>query len=381
MPAKTMKPAKAMKIVNCLNLIAFLALTFPWAGQNSVEYGWQAQSSSALSKLNAVHFIDRQRGWVGGNNGVLLSTEDGGASWKRIPLPESERREPLLDLWRFDSVRGCLIGEYDMFDRHPSVEWTKKTFLLRKLDVVNDWEPGELITPKPKPPQPTLSSKKSEKESDKTSAFEALPDPVLLRLFFASDQIGWACGELGTIQKTRNGGASWQTQSSPSRKILYDITGIDYQQAWIVGAGGLALRTVDGGQIWAEQPTNVNSALKAVHFVDTKRGWAVGNDGTILLTINGGNRWQKIDSGTTRNLNDVFFVNAREGWIAGDRGMLLHTTDGGSTWKDESFNTHANLNRLFFIAPDCGWAVGSSGFILKYGLIENASRPALTRPQ
>lgn len=369
-----------MKTACCLILTLFSMLTFVSADRSSAQSGWQAQSSGAISKLNAIHFIDRKHGWVAGNNGVLLSTEDGGATWKRIALPEPERREPLLDVWLLDSARGYLIGEYDMFDRHPSVEWTKKTFFLRKTELGDDWQPGELISPQPKKIQP-VSSKNNEKEPDTTSAIEALPEPVLLRIFFANDQIGWACGELGTIQKTTNGGANWRLQSSPSRKILYDITGIDDKQLWIAGAGGLMLRTVDGGQNWNEQPTNITTALRSVHFVDTKRGWAAGHDGIILLTINGGNRWQKIDSGTTRNLNDVFFVNANEGWIAGDRGTLLHTTDGGSTWNDESFSTHANLNRLFFIAPDCGWAIGGSGFILKYGLIENASRPALTRPQ
>lgn len=371
-----------MKIFFCLSLTTILLLALSAASRSDQQSGWSAQTSGAISKLNAIHFIDRQRGWVAGNNGVLLSTDNGGESWKRIALPEPEQREPLLDVWLFDSARGCLLGEYGMFDRHPSVEWTKKTFLLRRTGSDGQWQPGKLVSPKPKRTQPVQAKKKSEKENEITSSIiEELPEPVLLRMFFANDQIGWACGELGTIQKTLDGGDGWQMQTSPSRKILYDIAGIDDKQLWIAGAGGLMLRTVDGGQNWNEQPTNITTALKSVHFVDARRGWAVGNDGIILLTINGGNRWQKIDSGTTRNLNDVFFVNAREGWVAGDRGTLLHTTDGGASWNDESFNTHANLNRLYFIAPDCGWAVGGSGFILKYGLIENASRPVLTRPQ
>lgn len=371
-----------MKIFFCLSLTTILLLALSAASRSDQQSGWSAQTSGAISRLNAIHFIDRQRGWVAGNNGVLLSTDNGGESWKRIALPEPEQREPLLDAWLFDSERGCLLGEYDMFDRHPSVEWTKKTFLLRRTGSGGPWQPGKLVSPKPKRTQPVQAKKKSEKENEITSSIiEELPEPVLLRMFFANDQIGWACGELGTIQKTLDGGDGWQMQTSPSRKILYDIAGIDDKQLWIAGAGGLMLRTVDGGQNWNEQPTNIATALKSVHFVDARRGWAVGNDGIILLTINGGNRWQKIDSGTTRNLNDVFFVNAREGWVAGDRGTLLHSTDGGASWNDESFNTHANLNRLYFIAPDCGWAVGGSGFILKYGLIENASRPVLTRPQ
>ena len=370
-----------MKIAVFLTLLFVLALAdFPVIRPAAPELGWRQQSSGVLSKLNAVFFADRQRGWIAGNNGMLLSTEDGGQSWQPMLLPPKMRKEPLLDLWAFDERRLLALGEFGLFNRRPELQWHERVFLLRTEDRGALW----LDTPMARPPlQPnqTLTIKKTTKDTLEIEEPKPSPDPVLLRMAFGNSQSGWAVGELGTIQTTADGGATWKLQVIQARKILNDISAVDAQQAWIVGAAGFALHTEDSGQSWKELSTGVTAHLRAVHFVDAQRGWAVGNGGVILSTANGGIRWQQQTSGTQQNLNDVFFVvskegGAKEGWAAGDRGALLHTTDGGATWLDESPGTRANLLRLFFVKPDCGWVVGTNGAVFNYGA-KDADRPTL----
>lgn len=365
-----------MKIAVFLTLLFVLALAdFPVIRPAAPELGWRQQSSGVLSKLNAVFFADRQRGWIAGNNGMLLSTEDGGQSWQPMLLPPKMRKEPLLDLWAFDERRLMALGEFGLFNRRPELQWHERVFLLRTEDRGALW----LDTPMARPPlQPnqTLTIKKTTKDTLEIEEPKPSPDPVLLRMAFGNSQSGWAVGELGTIQTTADGGATWKLQVIQARKILNDVSAVDAQQAWIVGAAGFALHTEDGGQSWKEQTTGVTTNLRAVHFVDAQRGWAVGNGGVILSTANGGARWQAQNSGTQQTLNDVFFVSAKEGWIAGDKGNVLHTTDGGATWLDESPGTRANLLRLFFVKPDCGWVVGTNGAVFNYGA-KDADRPTL----
>jgi len=353
-------------------LALILSISFPpfSAKQQANQPVWRLQSSGVLAKLNAIHFVDRLRGWAAGNIGTVLVTADGGEKWRRVALPEYERREPVLDVWVFDGERGCLLGEYGVFDRRPEIEPGKRVFLLRSENGGASWEQNEFarLPVKParkKPARENDTDKDPDKDKERDKP-EVYPDPVLLRMFFLNKQVGWACGELGAIQTTTDGGATWRMLQTGSLRIFYAVTAVDEKQIWIAGAAGLVLHTVDGGQNWGEQPSGVTQALRAIRFVDARLGWAAGANGTILSTTNGGTRWQKQDSGTSATLNDLFFVSAREGWAAGDRGTLLHTTDGGATWQDESLNTHANLNRLFFIAPNCGWAVGGNGVIFSF---------------
>jgi photosystem II stability/assembly factor-like uncharacterized protein len=349
-------------------LALILIISFPIfsAHQQTAQPVWRLQSSGVLAKLNAVHFVDRQHGWAAGNNGTLLATDGGGEKWRRVALPEYERREPVLDVWMFDGGRGCLLGEYGVFDRRPEIEPGKRVFLLHSENGGASWRQNEFAR---LPVKPTRKKPPKENNTDKdpdNDKPEVYPDPVLLRMFFVNKQVGWACGELGAIQTTSDGGATWRMLLTGSLRIFYDVTAVDEKQVWVAGAAGIVLHTVDGGQNWHEQLSGVTQALRAIRFVDAKLGWAAGANGAILSTTNGGNRWQKQDSGTSVTLNDLFFVSAREGWAAGDRGTLLHTTDGGTTWQDESLKTHANLNRLFFIAPDRGWVVGGNGIIFSF---------------
>ncbi len=344
------------------------------------ELTWSAQSSGLIAKLSGVFFVDRDRGWVVGSNGTLLATEDGGAKWRRQSLPERQKAEALNDLWFFNAERGLLLGEYGMFNRRGDVDRSERVFLLASNDRGINWTLGELAR-LPVKQQEFVVTKRPSDGAEVLKPGGRPPDPVLTRLAFANDPVGWACGEAGAIQHTKDGGATWQMQHTLVRKLLYDVAAIDAKQACIVGAGGTVLRTADGGQNWTEQAPGVRATLRAVHFTDARQGWAVGSQGTIIATTTGGARWQPQTSNTTQHLNDVFFVSAKEGWVAGDRGLLLHTTDGGATWEDVELTTRANLTRLFFIAPDRGWVVGSSGAIYKYGPGDGPQRVSLAHPR
>lgn len=368
-------PSLHLSIFLSLCLSVFLSLCLPASGQQSE---WSAQSSGVLAKLSGVFFVDRDRGWVVGSNGALLATEDGGAKWSRQTLPEGQRNEVLNDVWLFNPDRGVLLGEYGLFNRKGDIDWSERVFLLMSKDRGANWEAGRLqrLSSNQGGQPERLSSGNSSDDSLKIG--RRPPDPILLRMSFANDQVGWAVGESGTIQRTIDGGATWTLQESPTRKLLYDVAAIDETQAWAVGAGGTILRTVDGGRNWDEESSGGAQTLRAVHFVDSKHGWAVGSKGTIISTANGGARWQRQTSGVELNLNDIVFLSAKEalgegprvGWIAGDRGLLLRTTDGGATWESVELSARANLLRLFFIAPDCGWVIGASGAIFKYGQLQ-----------
>lgn len=48
---------------------------------------WTTVSSPSRADLWAVRFISRERGWIAGESGTLLSTADGGATWSQLRSP------------------------------------------------------------------------------------------------------------------------------------------------------------------------------------------------------------------------------------------------------------------------------------------------------
>jgi photosystem II stability/assembly factor-like uncharacterized protein len=194
-------------------------------------------------------------------------------------------------------------------------------------------------------------------------------DSSLSGVAFSRDgRRGWAVGMAGTILNTRDGGGSWQLQSSGTERWLQGVTfQSDSQRGRAVGMAGTILSTRDGGSSWQPQSSGVTSGFYGVTFTsDGQRGWAVGSDGTILHTRDGGNSWQPQSSGVRSDLYGVTFTNDGQcGWAVGAAGTILSTRNGGNSWQAQSSDTESGLLAVTFASEgQRGWAVGVGGAIL-----------------
>jgi hypothetical protein len=64
---------------------------------------------------------------------------------------------------------------------------------------------------------------------------------------FTDANNGTATGDVGTILRTTNSGATWVAQSSGTTALLYGVSFTDAKNGTAVGAGGTILRTTNGG--------------------------------------------------------------------------------------------------------------------------------------
>jgi photosystem II stability/assembly factor-like uncharacterized protein len=79
---------------------------------------WAAQRSRTTATLVSVTFVDASRGWAAGTAGsgtsraraVLLSTSDGGSTWRRITL--GDRGTAFGDVVFTDQLRGFAVARY-----------------------------------------------------------------------------------------------------------------------------------------------------------------------------------------------------------------------------------------------------------------------------
>lgn len=301
---------------------------------------WRRQPSGTLAWLRAVHFIDAERGWAVGGKGALLSTADGGRTWRASDPPTDDT---LRDVFFTDERTGWIVCERDLYRLRTNDE--RRSYLLKTENGGGTWARVEVA-------------------KDDANA-------RLVRLAFADAAHGWTFGEEGALYVTTDGGATWARRRVPTRHLLLDAAFHDPGRGWLVGAGGTFLHTSDGGQTWSAglvvAPTAHDDAraprINAVSFVDERRGWAVGSGGAVYSTADGGRSWRAQATGTDADLLDVKFFDEREGWAVGAAGTALHTRDGGRHWAAVPTGTKHTLESIS-LRDRRGWAVGFGGTIV-----------------
>lgn len=239
---------------------------------------WQGRQLPSDQKLRAIAVLDAKRGFVAGDGGTLLSTEDGGRSWRQTLVDTTEN----LTSIQFVGDWGWVCG------------WTG--IILHSKDGGRTWK---------RQPTGILQGLKS--------------------IFFIDREHGWAAGWAGTILRTTNGGETWQqAKMDKSHWSLESIYFRDRLHGWAVGFGGLILTSRDGGVTWTEQESPTQAWLKSVAFDGAGRGWIVA-DNQALLSEDGGTSWKSIPVPGSPFLHRVLWLKDSL-WAVGQFGVLRSTT-------------------------------------------------------
>ncbi|MCK4577689.1 MAG: hypothetical protein KAU50_02790 [Candidatus Marinimicrobia bacterium] len=232
-------------------------------------------------------------------------------------------------------------------------------------------------------------------------------------IHFADHEHGWAVGDSGTIIATKNGGSSWQKQSSGSNSALRTVYFVDSMTGWAGGRDATLLHTVDGGKLWQRQPIPIDSSngIFTIHFSDNLLGWLIHNGGEILNTVDGGETWEPqlswdmggagrlamvdhatgyvfpaIDTSIWKTQNggqlwtaikrpqirwptDMFFVSEQKGWIVNDKlasslyvdyANVFYTKDGGESWACLDTLPEKHISAIHFADDRRGWLTTQS---------------------
>ena len=321
------------------SLLAFslaLGIATPIATRPALarQDGWRGERLGQPGKdLNAVHFIDSKRGWVAGDGGLVLRTEDGGRTWSRQVIAT---KESINDIYFRDKEDGYLLAGYQIM----VTEDGGATWRVAGRFPASDFSGAE---------------------------------PELYSVRFTSKKKGWVVGSLSRrdsvidslVLFTSDAGAAWNRQNVPAKEELIHLDFDGDKRGWIVGAGGSILHTRDAGESWIRQEPNTKATLYHVDFRDNERGWAIGSGGTILRTDNGGDTWTVIPSPVRSTLLSVKFGSDSDGWIVGRGGVILRSEDGGQTWLQQESGTKEHIYALY-LDKKMGWAVGGDGTVLHY---------------
>jgi len=333
----------ACKWVTLASLGGFTALTSPPSAA-------EGPASHDEATLRSIVFIDADRGWVVGDSGTALKTEDGGLTWRTLPTGTTH---PLDAVGMFNSQRGVAVG--GGYQPHTqigvgAVIWTDdggetwkpaETAALPPLRhlilglggkciAAGDWSPAHGTS--------VFSSRNGGQNWEPVSAEISAPvigiagtvhdfvlladDGELIRIrsetpplrvapprpgrtaiaaserFFWVDQVGGE-GQSDPLASV-DGGANWETVAATSPGPLPLKTLLHANQRWTLAQASPTLLRADGFAPARSSAVICDVPIRSLFRLDTDRGWAVGDWGTIAATRDGGQSWRTVRGGKSR---------------------------------------------------------------------------------
>ena len=267
-------------------------------GNSYVAQGLPAVGLAAT--FFAIKFTDLSHGWAVGctgtastQNGLILFTTNGGATWQQATIPAA----------------GALPTQVPLGTIFTNV------FFLR--DNLNGWATGQNGV--------ILHSI----DGGQTWLRQATPVSTTIQsVYFSNPLTGWAVGSLsagnGVILVTPDGGATWtrlsQTQNGGLTQRLNGVSFVPgTTDGWAVGSSGTLAHTVDGINWTVQTLTSVN--LRDIQMLDSTHGWAVGDSETVIFF--NGTGWAVQFQPTPlpapgNQFLKVTFVDACHGWTGGN---------------------------------------------------------------
>ncbi len=265
---------------------------------------WIGLSSGSITNLTLLQEVEPNTVVVGGMCTVREST-DGGATFHRLPVNETEQN--------------CATKIAAVSFLNPTtgfIEQSDGSVLLTK-------DGGQTLEPKTSVP---------------------LNGAGAAQMLFVSPAVGFAIvssGAGGKIYRTTDGAGSW-TQVGSSGQPLYDMTFVSSTLAYAVGGAGTLLHSTDGGATWSplalalpagsSRPTLTQiSCSDAEHCLIATAPAASPGTNMLVRTTDGGATGTLV-SPSSQNLHSVAFSTASNAIAVGDAGATVLSADGGATF-------------------------------------------------
>ena len=342
--------------------------------------GWIFQNHYPTSNtLMAVKFLTPKKGWVVGDAGTILHTEDGGETWE---AQESGTAQPLISLAIINEKVGWAAGRFGVIIHTNDGGKTWITQLETKADLSNiyflDDKEGWAVGQK----MPLSGSSKGAllhtvDGGQKWEEIDHETESNIAGIYFINKQTGWLLAG-GDIYRTLDGGRKWDRSnlsikrpiSSPNSPIgaffqmmdlmRADIVFKDERAGWVV-VGGDVYYTNDGGNEWSQIYSSPHDNLQRF-YLDDERICAINS---VIVCSSGGKDWSKIyDAGYDFSwlgpdyrtiqiwIGGIQFVNEGEAWAVGANGLIMKTNDGGKRWNLKN----TVLEGTHFINKKAAWA-------------------------
>ncbi|MCV9388038.1 WD40/YVTN/BNR-like repeat-containing protein [Reichenbachiella ulvae] len=316
----------------------------------------QAQTVvDSTASLRGISVLDENVIWVSGSNSTIAKTEDGGTTWVKISIPETDGLD-FRDVEVFSATEVLVMsaGEGELSN------------IFKTEDGGTTWE-KVYANSEPKGFFNGFSF-------DKDGRGVLTGDPVDGKLF---------------VLKTKNKGASWKRVRADKLPLMaqdeaggFAASGSHLylgEEFFINGTGGRMSRIIKSNRslsVW--KPIYVpmiqgesSQGIFSIDFCDKNNGIAVGGDYTqpdigednVMITSDGGEVWVPADNFPVYQ-SSVKYLNCDRVISTGPSATYL-SNDGGFTWERVDAPGFHTLG----VGPDGNiWAAGSGGRVMNIKL-------------
>jgi len=201
--------------------------------------------------LEDVFYLDSKTAYICGRKGLIVFTDDAGASWQNKSLKDTMIW--FFDIEMFDENNGLVIGA----TRNPENPF--EGIALRTIDGGKIWGKIETlgigyneISYRPGEPVYMMSFGKLNISNDMGKTWESFltVEGEACRAISMYGKSGIITGPKGMCAFTRDSGKTWQITKQESTQLYIAAVMINENDAYIAGAEGVIKHTIDGGKSW-----------------------------------------------------------------------------------------------------------------------------------
>lgn len=252
----------------------------------------QAQVPVSLT-LTTLHFVSRDVGWAAGHDGVILRSVDGARTWHK----------------QFDGNTANALILADLKARVAAASGQAPAVVEALENALADAESGASFGP-------------------------SMP---LLGLWFRDAANGLAVGAFGQLFQTADGGQTWACRNgrigNPEGLHYNSIAQMADGSLMIAGEGGKLRRSRDGGASWETFDTGYRGHLYgALTLAGSNKIVAYGFAGSVLTSLDDGKTWGSAPKRLNKALVGGFVQAGGELVLAAGDGQLLRSRDQGMTF-------------------------------------------------
>ncbi len=326
-----------------LGLVAALAAAAPTApSMPAVLRNGALASSKAVTVAALAVARAGQRVVVGGERGIVLVSDDAGASWRQAKVPV----QTTLTAIRFvDGRSGWAVGHLGtiLTTEDGGASWTLQLDGVRAASLQ----------------AASLRAGGDDRANRLASQLLAEgPDKPFFDVDFADNLHGFAVGAYNLAFMTSDGGRTWAPLSArlPNPKGLHmSAVRVVGKDVYIAGEQGLLLRSSDGGATFEALPSPYKGTFFGLLLTRSGTLLAYGLRGNVYRTTDRGLHWDKIDSGVNASISAGIERDDGSIVLLAQTGDVLVSRDGGA-----SFQKHAAREP----APAAGLAAAPDGGLI-----------------